>query len=323
MKRIFITGSTGCIGTSTVNYLLSQGVERVYGFNRSAPQHPVQDRFEVLVGDITDSNSLREALRSVQPDRIIHLAALQTPDCQASPFFGMNVNLVATANLLQIVAEECKGLERFVFASSAAVHGPRGLHPEGSVGPNALYAPPNLYGYWKTAGEGMAQAFQMETGIPTVSLRLATTYGPGRDRGLTSAPTSAMKACVLGFDYQIPYQGREHYHYVDDVGCGFAEAAVSPFQGYDAFHLPGTTIEITEFCKHIENKASHMGIENHGSVSVMPGASVMPFTCDLDHGPTLLQFPRMSLTPVENGILKSLELFSTQLIDGSLELPTP
>ena len=318
MKKVLITGSTGCIGSATVRYLLKQGVERVYGYNRSVPEEGLPEGFVVLQGDLADTRRLREVLREIQPDRIIHLAALQTPDCQANPFLGMEVNLVSTANLFRAVADEVKGLERFVFTSSAAVHGPRDRHPEGLVGQDALFSPPNLYGYWKTAGEGMAEAFHMETRVPTVSLRLATTYGPGRDRGLTSAPTTAMKACVLGLDYQIPYRGREHYHFVDDVGAGFGEAVIAPFQGCEAFHLTGRTIEISKFCESIKQTALQIGISSPGEPSVEPNAKTMPFTCDLDHGPTLETFPKMTLTPIAEGIRHSLEFYQKQVAGGEL-----
>ena len=318
MNKILVTGSTGCIGKATVDYLISQGIERVYGYNRSTPSGSLPEGFQVVQGDISDTNRLRDVLRKIQPDVIIHLAALQTPDCQANPFLGMDINLVSTAHIFRAVAEEVKDLKRFVFASSAAVHGPRDLHPAGLVGPNALFAPPNLYGFWKTAGEGIAQAFHMETQVPTVSLRLATTYGPGRDRGLTSAPTTAMKACALGLDYKIPYQGREHYHYVKDVGAGFGEAAIAPFMGYDAFHLPGRTIEITKFCENIKQIALEMGIENPGIPTVLDGSPTMPFTCDLDHLPTTSAFPKMKLTNVEDGIRHSLEFYISEINHGLL-----
>ena len=318
MKRILVTGSTGCIGTATVKYLLDKGIERVYGLSRSAYGEDLPEGYEHISGDITDPCRIHEILNEVQPNGIIHLAAFQTPDCQANPLVGMDVNLVATANLFKAVAKDCKNLERFVFASSVAVHGPRSKHPDSPIGPDAFYYPPNLYGFWKIAGEGIAQAFHLETGISTVSLRLATTYGPGRDRGLTSAPTTAMKACVMGIDYEIPYSGREHYHFVDDVGAGFAESAIAPFDGYGAFHLTGKTIEISEFCKTVKLTAETIGIENPGTPTVNSTVPGMPFASDLDHGSTLMKFPNMPLTSLSSGILKSMNIFKIQALNGSL-----
>ena len=39
-KRVFVTGSTGCIGTHAVELIMEEGAE-VFGFNRSAPLDPV------------------------------------------------------------------------------------------------------------------------------------------------------------------------------------------------------------------------------------------------------------------------------------------
>jgi UDP-glucose 4-epimerase len=320
MKRILVTGSTGCIGTSTVKFLLDKGIERVYGLSRSDYIGDSPVGYEHISGDITDRLRIHEILNEVQPDGIIHLAGFQTPECQANPLLGMDVNLVATANLFKAVAEDCRELERLVFASSAAVHGPRSMHPDGQIAPDAFYYPPNLYGFWKTAGEGMAQAFHLETGISTVSLRLATTYGPGRDRGLTSAPTTAMKACVMGIDYEIPYSGREHYHFVDDVGAGFAQSAIYPFEGYGAFHLTGKTIEISEFCKMVKQAADQIGIEKPGNPTVKSSAPAMPFASDLDHGPTLMKFPDMPLTSLSSGINQSMNLFKSEALNGSISV---
>ena len=313
MDRILVTGSTGCIGMAVIRYLAQKTEGKILGYSRNAPEEPPAGNFLFVEGDITDHSRFREILRSMKPHRIIHLAGLQTPDCQANPFLGMEVNMVATAKMLQAVAEELPDLKRMVFASSVAVHGPRAAHPEAMLGLDASFCPTSLYAFWKIAGEGAAQAFHMETRIPTVSLRLATTYGPGRDRGMTSAPTTALKAVVMGKDFKIPYSGKEHYHYVDDVGAGFAEAAVAPFDGYGAFHLPGLTYPIQEYCDTVNQTAESLpALDSPGKTAIKEGAPVVPFSSDLDHGVTLDVFPRMPLTSLRDGIQKSLECFATQ-----------
>ena len=64
-------------------------------------------------------------------------------------------------------------------------------------------APPNHYGIWKLAGEHLARFFYDNTKVPTVSaLRINTTYGKGRDKGKTSAPTNALKGNCYGMQFQ-------------------------------------------------------------------------------------------------------------------------
>ena len=315
MSIAFVTGLTGCIGSSTTAYLLDHGIDQVVGFSRhedwSRIPEAYRDRIRFLKGDIGDLPAVQQALETSGADRIIHLAAFQSPDCQANPLLGFDVNVQGTANLFHAAAGMKKQIERFVFASSAAVYGPRDLYPGEEVDESGGYLPPNLYGYWKTAGEGMAQSYQLETGVPTVSLRLATTYGPGRDKGLTSAPTTALKAASLGCPYAMPYQGREHYHFVDDVGAGFAQAATEPFEGYGAFNLRGKTYPVKDFCNLLSEVSG-------GEISIAADATRMPFVCDLSESAIVKTFPAMPRTRLRDGIERSLDCFGKAIAEGHL-----
>jgi nucleoside-diphosphate-sugar epimerase len=321
MDTVFVTGPTGCIGAATVAYLLDHGVERVVGFSRRRdlqridPQY--HDRLDFVEGDITDAEQVSAAVAQARPSRIIHLAAFQTPACLADPLGGMEVNVTGTRNMFQAAAALGDGLERFVFASSAAVYGPREIYNGPTVVNSAPFAPRNLYGYWKVAGEGMAQAFTAETGISSVSLRLATCYGPGRDLGMTSAPTAALKCIAAGESFRLPYQGREHYHFVADVGAGFAEAAIADFDGYGAYNLRGVTVPTSEFLGTARQIARELGIDEI-DVEIAEDADSMPFVNDLDDSETVKVFPNMPITPLEEGIRISLEKFRQMAQAGEL-----
>ncbi|MBN84094.1 MAG: NAD-dependent dehydratase [Planctomycetaceae bacterium] len=320
MNTAFITGPTGCIGSATCRWLLEHGIDRIVGFSRrrdlSRLDKTCHSHLEWIAGDVTDLDQLSKAIEQAQPRQIIHLAALQTPDCQAQPLVGMDVNVAGTMNLFRAAAEVSAPIDRVVFASSAAVYGQRSLYPTDSVSATAAYLPPNLYGYWKVAGEGIAQAFYQQTGIATVSLRLATTYGPGRDQGLTSAPTTAIKSAALGTPYRMPYQGREHYHFVDDVAAGFGQAAILPFNGYGVFNLRGKTEEATTFLELVREVASEFSFA--ADIAVATDATSMPFVCDLDDNETLAAFPQMPRTDLREGIRRSLRLFKEQVASGDL-----
>lgn len=321
MSSVFVTGPTGCIGAATVEYLLEHGVDRVIGFSRRRNLERIDsryhDRVDFVEGDITDEHQVSAAVLAAQPTRIIHLAAFQTPDCLANPLRGLDVNVSGTRNLFHAASQLPGKLERFVFASSAAVYGPREIYESPTVENSAAFAPRNLYGFWKVAGEGMAQAFHAETGVASVSIRLATCYGPGRDLGMTSAPTAALKCIAAETAFRLPYQGREHYHYVADVGAGFAEAAIADFSGYRAFNLRGQTIPTTEFLEIARRTAGELGIENV-DVAIAENADSMPFVNDLDQSETLEVFPRMPLTPLEDGIRESLRRFRQMHEAGEL-----
>lgn len=305
-ERILITGATGCIGKAVVDFLQRRGEIEFIALSRSG-----HDEWDSVKADIADRSSVEQAVSAIRPTRIIHLAGFQTPDCQSQPFRGMEVCVHGTNNLLRSAANLGSHLQRFVFASSAAVYGPRSLYPGPKVKEDDGLRPPNLYGHWKVAGEGSTQAFHLETNVPSLSLRLATTYGPGRDLGLTSAPTTAMKAAAKGEGFRMPYRGREHYHFVRDVGDAFGLAALEDFSGYDAFNLRGQSRENAEFIELIRQEAKLLDFDA-SRVHADPNAEEMPFVCDLDDQKILRSFPTMPLTNLSEGIRTSLEFFSSE-----------
>ena len=311
MTRVFITGPTGCVGAAAVDQLVAQGVDAIVGMSRNCDPSRFSDAaagsIRLVSGDLTDPDAVSALLRKHAPTHLLHLAAFQTPDCQAQPFRGMDINVGGTMNLLKAAAR-IDSLERLVLASSSAVYGSRDLYPGDEVTTNSPYAPPNLYGYWKVANEGMAQAFHLETGLPAVAFRFSTTYGPGRDQGLTSAPTSALKAAAKGKPFAIPYNGRETYHYVEDVAAGFVGALLEPFEGVAVFNQRGHTITTEMFSKEINSVAEKMGLGDN-LVRIADDPDPYPFACDLDESDLLTAFPDLPLTPIREGIRKSLDFF--------------
>ncbi|MGI9428442.1 MAG: NAD-dependent epimerase/dehydratase family protein [Bythopirellula sp.] len=342
MARIFITGGTGCIGAVTVHKLLTEygdSIEQVLIASRSSST----DQLEIWFGnelpryiderkiafaqlDISNQELLRDTLQKFQPTHLIHLGALQSPDCAADPEKGVAVNVTGTMNFFRLAAELESPVERFVFASSGAVYGKRSRYPEATISEQAELAPPNYYGVWKVAGEHLAALFHEQTGISTVSLRLNTTFGPGRDLGMTSAPTRVMKSLVLGsvqgetIPCLMPYSGRENYHYVEDVGAHFAGVCMLPFDGCQAFNIKGKTIEVTEFLETIRQVALALGIADRLETGVAADATANLFICDLDDSAVEAQFPGLPRTEIAEGIRRSLTQFQELAAAGKLRL---
>ena len=342
MSKIFITGGTGCIGAATVFNLLTtygDSIEQILIATRNSSTTQLEIWFgDSLAGwlnrkkiafvsaDLGDSQCLADTLQKFQPTHIIHLGALQSPACDADPEKGLEVNLTGTLKLLTQASQLKKPLARFVFASSAAVYGKRMNYPAATITEDALLAPPNLYGVWKVGGEQLAALFHQKTGVPTVSLRLNTTYGPGRDQGTTSAVTRIMKSLILGARQHktipclMPYQGRENYHYVEDVGAHFAGACLLPFSGCRPFNIRGKTIAVSEFLETIAIVAAELGLEEYLETGVSPSATPNLFICDLDHSAIEMQFPGLPRTEIVDGIRNTLARFLLLEPTGNLRI---
>ena len=337
MSKIFITGGTGCIGSVTICQLLQNpAIEKIVVATRSNNAAPLKlwlgetldPRIEFIKLDVSDYAAIERTLLEVDPTHIIHLGAYQSPDCSADHLGGMAINTGGTMALFD-AAEKLPNLKRFVFASSAAVYGMRSMYPQDIIDEDAALAPPNHYGIWKLAGEHLARLFHANTQVPTLCLRLNTTYGKGRDKGKTSAPTNALKAIALGAEagtlmpFAMPYQGRENYHFVEDVGACFAACAVQDYQGFGAFNIPGKTIPIESFLNLAVEQATELGLGDFASLSITPDCPPNLFVCDLDHQKITSTFQDLPVTDIAIGIRQTLVEFQKMAKDGSLTYSTP
>ena len=131
-----------------------------------------------------------------------------------------------------------------------------------------------------------------------------TTYGKGRDKGKTSAPTTAMKAVVRGVPFRMPYFGCENYHFVEDVAAHFASCALDPFGGFGAFNIRGETIAIEQFLEWIGEVAGQPV-----DLDIAADATPAIFACDLDDRAIQSAFPNVGRTPLKEGIAKTLDAF--------------
>lgn len=333
MSTIFISGGTGCIGSVTIHKLLrSPEVEKIVIATRSANSQTLKlwlgenldPRLEFVSLDVSDYKTVEKTINDVNPTHIIHLGAYQSPDCSKYHVRGMEINTGGTMILFD-AAEKLPNLQKFVFASSGAVYGMRAMYPQASIPEDVQLAPPNHYGIWKLAGEHLARLFYDNTKVPTVCLRLNTTYGKGRDQGKTSAPTNALKAIATGavkgklIPFEMPYQGRENYHFVEDVGDHFAACTLQSFDDFGAFNIKGKTIEVRDFLRIVEEQAKALGMGEFARLSIAAEADPNLFVSDLNHEKIDATFKDLPLTSIDEGIRRSLLAFREMAIAGMLD----
>src|SRR6266446_3874821 len=275
-ETYFITGAHGCIGSWIVKALAARGDTTVV-FDRSEDTRRLNaimdgrdlERVRVIAGDITDVSAVRAALEASGARRIIHLAGLQVPTCKADPVAGAFVNVIGTLNVFE--SAKAIGAERVVYASSAAVFGAADV--DCPLDESAACEPATHYGVFKRTNEGNARVYFLVHGLSSVGLRPLTVYGVNRDSGLTSDPTKAMKAAVLGVPFHVRFSGATDFQYVRDTAAAFIACADSAPVGARVFNLHGETLEVARIVDVI-NKCAGRDLVTFGGPPIPIAAAL-------------------------------------------------
>lgn len=325
MTTRIVTGACGCIGAWVLRELVNRG-EEVVALDLSGEQHRIEavlssdqiQKIRFINGDIVDPSTIRDAIESSGATSIIHLAGLQVPSCRADPVRGAMVNILGTLNVLQAAKET--GCTRVVYASSAAVHGPPIDTSSHAFREDETLDARTHYGVFKHANEGAARVMWHDHGLASVGLRPLTVYGVGRDFGLTSGPTTALKSAMLGRPFVIGFKGPTDFQYVQDVAEIFVRSLDEVPDGAHVFNLHGVATDVENVVEVINDvlPEKHRGLVScEGPTLPLPGE-----LSDEALSTFMNQIPRTSL---EDGYRKTFETFAAMQESGHLDtrdLPT-
>ena len=304
--RFLVTGAYGCIGAWVLRQLVREGVD-VIAADAATDDHRVaallepgeRSRIRFVRADVSRRDEVA-ALFAHEPTHVIHLAALQVPACQADPVLGAQVNVVGTVAVLAAAA--AAGLRTpVVYASSAAAFA--AVDGGGSPPAEPSGHPDTHYGVFKLANEESARVFSAQAGLASIGLRPYVVYGPGRDQGLTSAPTRAMLAAARGEEFTIPYSGRSQLQYGPDVAAAFVAAARAPFTGATVVNVPGVGASVKEIVAAIERAAP----EARGRIGV--DGPPLPFPPELDASGFAAAVGELPVTPLDEGVAATIAHF--------------
>jgi UDP-glucuronate 4-epimerase len=181
--KALVTGGAGFIGSHLSERLLEQGaqVRAIDAFTDFYPR-PLKERnlhgllgrsgYEFVEGDLRQAD-LGQLLDGVT--HVFHLAAQAGVRRSWGTEFGVytGLNIDATQVLLEACAQ--RPIERLVYASSSSVYGDDVEIP---MVETALPQPVSPYGVTKLAAEQLCHLYYVNFGVPCVSLRYFTVYGP-------------------------------------------------------------------------------------------------------------------------------------------------
>lgn len=181
--KALVTGTAGFIGSTLAERLIRSGAD-VVGLDSFTDYYPRpqkeanlrallrEPRFRFIESRIQDADlsGLLDA-----STHVFHLAA----QAGVRKSWGRDFNVYTENNIeaTQMLLEACVGkpIERLVYASSSSVYGDDVVMP---MREDALPQPVSPYGVSKLAAEQLCHLYTVNHGVPTVSLRYFTVYGP-------------------------------------------------------------------------------------------------------------------------------------------------
>ena len=230
MRKTFVTGADGFIGSHLTEYLVREGHTirafvlynsfNTWGWLDTLPKE-ILSEIEILQGDIRDPNGVRQAMKGM--DEVFHLAALiAIPFSYHSPDTYVDTNIKGTLNVLQAARE--LETSRVLVTSTSEVYGTAKYVPMDENHPFQGQSP---YSATKIGADRLAESFNRSFGTPVTIVRPFNTYGP-RQSARAVIPTIITQLLSGKDEIRLgSLTPTRDFNYVKDTVQGFIEIAKS------------------------------------------------------------------------------------------------
>ena len=247
MSVVLITGSSGLVGSESVNFFSKKGFDvigidnnlRKFFFGKEGSTFWIKNKllkqnkkFKSLSIDIRNYNSLEKVFKKYKKNisLIIHCAAQPSHDYGKNyPIIDFNVNAAGTLNLLELTKKHCPN-SPFIFMSTNKVYGdnPNKLNlieksKRWELNKNHKYfkginenfsidrCVHSFFGVSKTYADLIVQEYGKNVGLKTVSFRASCITGPNHSGAkLHGFLSYLVKSCLIKKKYSlIGYKGKQ------------------------------------------------------------------------------------------------------------------
>ena len=175
--KILVTGAGGFIGSLLIPKLLDLN-HNVHVLERFVTARYVagkQDEVKTVFGDLRDHSAVRMIIRDIQPEIVIHLAAI-SPVAYSydQPVEVLETNFLGTVHLAESCLREAHNFKQFLFAGSSEEYGNQEKLPVNEL---AELRPNSPYAISKASADKYLQYMRDAYGFPITILRNFNTYG--------------------------------------------------------------------------------------------------------------------------------------------------
>ena len=154
----------------------------------------------------------------------------------------------------------------------------------------------------------MASVYWQDWQVASVGIRPAIIYGPGRDQGMSAAPTVGMLAAQCRQPYHVPFGGEVSYVHAEDAAIRFISAVGLEREGAPVFDLNGTSADITEVLDIIRAYVPGVDLTHAGEP--------LPFPAVADDGQLNDYLGVAPCRPLQQGIGDTLACFENAQTRG-------
>ena len=335
-KTVFITGSSGFIGSNLAKRILTTEPDaKVIGLDNMNDYYDVRikearlaelqkfENYTFIKGNLADKALINSIFEQYHPDIVVNLGAqagvrysITNPDAY------IESNMIGFYNIM----EACRHypVEHLVYASSSSVYGSNKKVPYSTD--DKVDNPVSLYAATKKSNELMAHAYSKLYNIPSTGLRFFTVYGPaGRPDMAYFGFTNKL---VNGETIKIFNYGncKRDFTYVDDIVEGVVRVMAKapekkngedglPIPPYAVYNIGNSNPEnLLDFVQILSEELVRAGVlpadydfEAHKElVPMQPGDVPVTFA---DTEPLERDFGFKPHTPLREGLRKFAEWY--------------